>query len=53
MTRGPTMGRSVEDAFRLGIAAGTAAVMTPPIFAFAKMSSVWLLLSGYPVPDGG
>lgn len=29
MTHGLAMGRSVEDAFRLGIAAGTAAVMTP------------------------
>lgn len=29
MTHGLAMGRSIEDAFRLGIAAGTAAVMTP------------------------
>lgn len=29
MTHGLAMGRSLEDAFRLGIAAGTAAVMTP------------------------
>lgn len=29
MTHGLALGRSVEDAFRLGIAAGTAAVMTP------------------------